>query len=104
MTPLVWANLPLGMLFVLAFAGIPLWMTFSRPQTPPDHSHARAYLRAKDRLLRGQVSQHSGLATARRHAHVEGTVVPGRQHWGGASPEAARGHRVGTGQLSNSRS
>lgn len=50
MTPLVWANFPLAVLFILAFAGIPLWMTFKRPQTPPDHSQGHAYLAAKAAL------------------------------------------------------
>lgn len=98
MTPLVWANLPLGMIFVLAFVGIPLWMTFKRPQTPPDNSHARAYLRAKDRLLAGQESRRSGLAVARRHVHAEGTAVPGRQHWAGGAPQTARSHQAATSQ------
>jgi hypothetical protein len=47
MTPLVWANFPLALAFVLGIVGIPLWMTFKRPQTAPDHSQARTYLAAK---------------------------------------------------------
>lgn len=49
MTPLVWANFPLALLFVLAWVGIPLWMIFKRPDTAPDHSEAHAYLAAKQR-------------------------------------------------------
>lgn len=45
MTPVIWANIALVIPFLLAFIGIPLWMTFRRPQTGPDHSDARAYLR-----------------------------------------------------------
>lgn len=47
MTPVVWANFPLALAFILAIVGIPLWMTFKRPQTAPDHSQARRYLAAK---------------------------------------------------------
>ena len=46
MTPLVWANLPLALLFVLAWAGVPLWMIFKRPDTASDFSDAHAYLAA----------------------------------------------------------
>ena len=46
MTPLVWANFPLALLFVLAWAGVPLWMIFKRPDTAPDSSDAHAYLAA----------------------------------------------------------
>jgi hypothetical protein len=47
MTPLVWANIPLALAFILAVIGIPLWLTFTRPQREPDFSEARAYLAAK---------------------------------------------------------
>jgi hypothetical protein len=47
MTPLVWANVPLAMLFVLAWVGIPLWMIFKRPDSASDFSQAHAYLAAK---------------------------------------------------------
>jgi hypothetical protein len=50
MTAVVWANVALAIPFLLAFIGIPLWMTFRRPQTGADHSQARAYLRAKAAL------------------------------------------------------
>ncbi len=46
MTPLVWANFPLALLFVLAWAGVPPWMIFKRPDTAPDFSDAHAYLAA----------------------------------------------------------
>ena len=50
MTSLVWANFPLAAIFIAAFAGVPLWMTFRRPEKAPDLSEARAYLRAKAEL------------------------------------------------------
>lgn len=50
MTPVIWANIVLAIPFLLAFIGIPLWLTFRRPQTGPDHAAARAYLRHKAAL------------------------------------------------------
>jgi hypothetical protein len=47
MTAVVWANILLAIPFLAAFIGIPLWMTFKRPQTGPDHTEARAYLRTR---------------------------------------------------------
>jgi len=32
--------------FLIAFIGVPLWMTFRMPQTGPDHAESHAYLRA----------------------------------------------------------
>jgi hypothetical protein len=47
MTALMWANLPLALLFLLAWTGIPLRMVIKHPDTQPDHSEAHAYLAAK---------------------------------------------------------
>jgi len=47
MTAILWMNLSLGVLFVLAIVGIPLWMTIKRPDTAPDFAQAQAYLAAK---------------------------------------------------------
>jgi hypothetical protein len=44
---LVLANFPLAILVMAAIVGIPLWMTFKRPEHAPDHAGARAYLRIK---------------------------------------------------------
>ena len=41
MSAVVWANILLAIPFLLAFIAIPLWLTFSRPQTGPDHAQAR---------------------------------------------------------------
>jgi hypothetical protein len=49
-TPLVWANIPLMLLFIVAIVGIPMWMVIRRPDRAPDHSEARAYLRDKSGL------------------------------------------------------
>jgi hypothetical protein len=61
MTPTVWANVLLVIPFLLAFIGIPLWLTFRRPQTGPDHSDARAYLRYKAAL--------AAIPAHRQHEH-----------------------------------
>lgn len=95
MTPLVWANFPLAALFLLAWAGIPMWMTFKRPERHPDHAEARAYYRAKATLTRGEsvvVVPAAGMATTRQHVTATRAVVPGRRHAGAAL--AKRSHPV----------
>jgi len=42
MTPLVWANVPLVPLVLLAWAGDPLRMTLRNPDTAPDFAAAHA--------------------------------------------------------------
>jgi hypothetical protein len=44
MSAVVWANILLTLPFLVAFIGLPLWLTFHRPETAPDHTEARAYL------------------------------------------------------------
>jgi hypothetical protein len=53
MTPLVWANVPLALLFLLAWAGVPLRMVLRYPGTAPDYAAAHAYLAAKAALATG---------------------------------------------------
>ena len=50
MTAVVWANVLLAVPFLIAFIAVPMWLTFRRPNTAPDHTQARAYLRAKAAL------------------------------------------------------
>ena len=45
MTPPTRANYPLALLFLLAWAGVPLWMVLRYPGTAPDYA-AHAYLAA----------------------------------------------------------
>ena len=47
MSAVVWANILLTLPFLIAFIGIPLWLTFHRPETVPDYAEARAYLRTR---------------------------------------------------------
>ena len=50
MTALAITSLMLTIPFLVAFIAIPLWVTFRRPETAPDHSQAHAYLRARQAL------------------------------------------------------
>jgi hypothetical protein len=96
MTPLVLASLALAALFFAAWSGIPLWMTLRRPERHPDFSEARAYLRAKAALAKGEsvlTVPVAGRAGARRHMTATRAIVPGRQHAGAGL--AGRGHPVG---------
>ncbi|MGI8447950.1 MAG: hypothetical protein ACR2MP_12385 [Streptosporangiaceae bacterium] len=63
MTPLVWASIPTGALCLLAWAGIPLWMVFRRPDKGPDFSEARGYLYTREALIQ------SKNAAADKHSH-----------------------------------
>jgi hypothetical protein len=47
MSAIVWVNILLTLPFLIAFIGIPLWMTFKRPETARDHTEARAYLHTR---------------------------------------------------------
>lgn len=96
MTGIVWANFPIIALIVLAWVGIPLWLTFKRPHGHPDYSEAHAYFRAKaaaqphtsDYVPSTRVAAFDGLTVARRHLAPR-SVVPGRQH---AAGPAVRTH------------
>jgi hypothetical protein len=105
MTSLVWLNIPLAILVILAVVGIPMWMTFRRPQRHPDYSEAHAHFRIKAARARGEAVMMGGRVLAgpeRRRTHP-GTLrpapraaVPGRRHSG--APAAARGHAQGADQ------
>jgi hypothetical protein len=60
MTAVVWANVLLAIPFLLAFIGIPLWITFRRSHSGPDHTQARAYLRARAALARADAPSDAG--------------------------------------------
>ena len=47
MSAIVWANILLTLPFVITFIGLPLWLTFHRPETAPDHTEAHAYLNTR---------------------------------------------------------
>ncbi|MBO0785409.1 MAG: hypothetical protein J2P33_04960 [Actinobacteria bacterium] len=85
MTPLVWVNVPLCLLFIAAIVGIPYWITFKRPNHQPDHSEARAYLAAREKAA-ADVAPAQPAAPARMASVA--TRPPGRPGRG-----AAPGHR-----------
>lgn len=93
MIGLVWLNVPLVVLVFLAIVGIPMWLTFKRPERHPDYTEARVHFRAKER--RGQISTEAarrsapGLAAARQHA-TAAAPIPGRRHSG--SGQGRRAH------------
>jgi len=104
MTPLVLAGLALTAVFFGAWYGIPMWMTFKRPEREPDFSEARAYLQAKAALARGEsviTVPSAGMTTARRHMTATRAIVPGRQH-SGAGLAPARSHKVAASQEEHS--
>jgi hypothetical protein len=66
MTAVVWANVLLAIPFLIAFIGIPLWITFRR-QSAASHSQAHAYLGAKAALAEaGTAPAASGARPGRR--------------------------------------
>jgi uncharacterized membrane protein YdfJ with MMPL/SSD domain len=76
MTAIVWANVLLTIPFLIAFIGIPLWITLRR-QSTPDHSQAHAYLGAKAALAEaGTAPVTSG---ARRGRRLSSRAVFGRR-------------------------
>jgi hypothetical protein len=83
-TGLVWLTVPLMVLAFSAIVGIPMWLTFQRPETYPDYAEARAHYLAKARrahvaaVAAGQPVD-SGLSLARQHAAAQ-EPVPGRRH------------------------
>ena len=84
MTGLVWLTVPLMVLAFSAIVGIPMWLTFQRPETSPDYAEARAHYLAKARrahvaaVAAGQPVD-NGLSLARQHAAAR-EPVPGRRH------------------------
>jgi hypothetical protein len=98
MLSLVWLNIPLAVLIILAIVGIPMWMTFRRPERRPDYSEAHVHFRTKAARARGEavmVGSHV-LAGPERRRTRPGTIrptVPGRRHSG--APAAARSHAQG---------
>jgi hypothetical protein len=89
-TGLVWLNVPLIVLASAAMVGIPLWLTFKRPETHPDYAEARAHYLAKARrahvaAVAAARPTGSGLNLARQHAAAK-APVPGRQHSGHGRP------------------
>ncbi len=77
MSTLVLANFPLAFLIFAAIVGIPLWMTFKRPDKAPEYGQAAAVRVEATPAAAGRTT--GRLSTARQHAAAR-TPVPGRQH------------------------
>ena len=86
MTALVLASILLTIPFLVAFIGIPLWMTFARPETGADHTRAQRYLagsrraqpaRRPGRRRPGRARPGRGMTPGPpRRAGADGTVPP----------------------------
>jgi hypothetical protein len=80
----VLANFPIAFLIFAAIVGIPLWLTFKRPDKAPHYGQPATAQRATALAAASRPAGH--LATARQHAAAR-TPVPGRQH--AAAPRTA---------------
>jgi hypothetical protein len=85
MTAVVWANVLLAIPFLIAFTGIPLWITLRR-QSISDHSQAHAYLAAKAALA--EVGPGPVTGAARPARRLIGRATFGRRN----AATARRGH------------
>ncbi len=47
MNSILWLNIGLTVPFLLAFIGVPLWLTLRHTDASPGHTQARAYLAAR---------------------------------------------------------
>ena len=93
MNALILANFPLAALIFAAIVGIPLWLTFKRPDRAPRYSQAAAVPTtvAQATPVRGVPSRTAAprVSMARQHAAAR-TAVPGRQH--AAATAVTRSH------------
>ncbi len=88
MNALVLANFPLAALIFAAIVGIPLWLTFKRPDRAPRYGESGAAVPVTAASPAGAASRYEAprVSLARQHAAAR-TAVPGRQH-----AAAVRGH------------
>jgi hypothetical protein len=68
MSAVVWTNILLAIPFLAVFIGIPLWMTFKRPQTGPSHIDANAYLRTRTAFAAAMSRRAARRAVTGQHA------------------------------------
>ena len=86
MSALVLANFPIAALIFAAMVGIPLWLTFKRPDKAPQFSAATPG---------NTIYRAAGPATARKHVAAY-TPVPGRVH--ATAQRTARRHEKAAGR------
>ncbi len=91
MNALVLANFPIAFLIFAAIVGIPLWLTFKRPDRAPRYSQARAYAATAATAAPASRTDTPRVSLARQHAAAR-TAVPGRQHAAATREPAARDH------------
>ncbi len=82
MSTLVLANFPIAFLIFAAIVGIPMWMTFKRPDKAPGYGQAAVRAEATPAAATRATGR---LSTARQHAAAR-TPVPGRLHAAPARP------------------
>ena len=85
MTALVLANFPIAALIFAAMVGIPLWLTFKRPDNAPQFSAATSSAKSVPAY------RAASPATARQHVAAH-TPVPGRVH--ATAQRTARRHET----------
>ena len=105
MNALVLANFPIAALIFAAIVGIPLWLTFKRPDRAPRYTGARAYSGATAVPVRAAaVPAEAALARpasaprvspARQHMAPR-TAVPGRRHAAAARTARPAARQDGT--------
>ncbi len=86
MNAMVLANFPIAFLVFAAIVGIPLWLTFKRPDRAPRYDQARAYaatavpaVPARAVATPARRAAAPRISVARQHMAAR-TPVPGRQH------------------------
>ena len=85
MNALVLANFPIAFLIFAAMVGIPLWLTFKRPDKAQAASHATAGAQTVP------ADRTAGPAAARKHVAAH-TPVPGREH--ASAQRTVRSHQT----------
>ncbi|HEY9243238.1 MAG TPA: hypothetical protein VIP48_14725 [Streptosporangiaceae bacterium] len=85
MSALVLANFPIAALIFAAMVGIPLWLTFKRPDRAPRFSAATSGAKT------GAAYRAADITTARKHVAAH-TPVPGRVH--ATAQRTARRHQT----------
>jgi hypothetical protein len=103
MNALVLANFPIAFLIFAAIVGIPLWLTFKRPDRAPRYggTPADATAAVPAHAAAGTASRTAPprVSPARQHAAAR-TAVPGRQH---AAPAGAVRSHAASGQAASAR-
>jgi hypothetical protein len=94
MTSMVWLNIPLAVLVILAIVGIPLWMTFRRPDRHPGYAEARTHFQTKAARARGQAVTVGGHVLAAPERPVRRPAVARRRPPG--RPATVRSHAPAT--------